>query len=149
MRIQRNDGSGGRRHLPPRLPCQAADAARSPRPPVRPEEEADEYDAEDDGDERPRRRFPVGLVIVLVFAVLVAVGGWKGMQLYGELAGSGDSVMGEAVTVEIAEGANASSIADQLEENGVIQNGWLFKLYARYSGKASNLQPARWNCAPA
>ena len=141
MRIQRNDGSGAgdtsRRdyHAKPQM------QAEVPAPQSRPEEEADEYDAEDDGDERPRRRFPVGLVIVLVFAVLVAVGGWKGMQLYGELAGSGDSVMGEAVTVEIAEGANASSIADQLEENGVIQNGWLFKLYARYSGKASDLQP--------
>ena len=141
MRIQRNDGSGAgdtsRRvyHAKPQMQPEA------PAPQSRPEEEADEYDAEDDGDERPRRRFPVGLVIVLVFAVLVAVGGWKGMQLYGELAGSGDSVMGEAVTVEVAEGANASSIADQLEENGVIQNGWLFKLYARYSGKASNLQP--------
>lgn len=141
MRIQRNDGSGAgdtsRRvyHAKPQMQPEA------PVPQSRPEEEADEYDAEDDGDERPRRRFPVGLVIVLVFAVLVAVGGWKGMQLYGELAGSGDSVMGEAVTVEIAEGANASSIADQLEENGVIQNGWLFKLYARYSGKASDLQP--------
>ena len=141
MRIQRNDGSGAgdtsRRvyHAKPQMQPEA------PAPQSRPEEEADEYDAEDDGDERPRRRFPVGLVIVLVFAVLVAVGGWKGMQLYGELAGSGDSVMGEAVTVEAAEGANASSIADQLEENGVIQNGWLFKLYARYSGKASDLQP--------
>ena len=141
MRIQRNDGSGtgdtSRRvyHAKPQMQPEA------PAPQSRPEEEADEYDAEDDGDERPRRRFPVGLVIVLVFAVLVAVGGWKGMQLYGELAGSGDSVMGEAVTVEVAEGANASSIADQLEENGVIQNGWLFKLYARYSGKASDLQP--------
>ena len=141
MRIQRNDGSGAgdtsRRvyHAKPQMQPEA------PAPQSRPEEEADEYDAEDDGDERPRRRFPVGLVIVLVFAVLVAVGGWKGMQLYGELAGSGDSVMGEAVTVEVAEGANASSIADQLEENGVIQNGWLFKLYARYSGKASDLQP--------
>ena len=141
MRIQRNHGSGAgdtsRRvyHAKPQMQPEA------PAPQSRPEEEADEYDAEDDGDERPRRRFPVGLVIVLVFAVLVAVGGWKGMQLYGELAGSGDSVMGEAVTVEITEGANASSIADQLEENGVIQNGWLFKLYARYSGKASNLQP--------
>ena len=141
MRIQRNDGSGAgdtsRRvyHAKPQMQPEA------PAPQSRPEEEADEYDAEDDGDERPRRRFPVGLVIVLVFAVLVAVGGWKGMQLYGELAGSGDSVMGEAVTVEIAEGTNASSIADQLEENGVIQNGWLFKLYARYSGKASDLQP--------
>ena len=141
MRIQRNDGSGAgdtsRRvyHAKPQMQPEA------PVPQSRPEEEADEYDAEDDGDERPRRRFPVGLVIVLVFAVLVAVGGWKGMQLYGELAGSGDSVMGEAVTVEVAEGANASSIADQLEENGVIQNGWLFKLYARYSGKASDLQP--------
>ena len=141
MRIQRNDGSGAgdtsRRvyHAKPQMQPEV------PAPQSRPEEEADEYDAEDDGDERPRRRFPVGLVIVLVFAVLVAVGGWKGMQLYGELAGSGDSVMGEAVTVEVAEGANASSIADQLEENGVIQNGWLFKLYARYSGKASDLQP--------
>ena len=141
MRIQRNDGSGAgdtsRRvyHAKPQMQPEA------PAPQSRPEEEADEYDAEDDGDERPRRRFPVGLGIVLVFAVLVAVGGWKGMQLYGELAGSGDSVMGEAVTVEVAEGANASSIADQLEENGVIQNGWLFKLYARYSGKASDLQP--------
>ena len=105
MRIQRNDGSGAgdtaRRvyHAKPQMQPEA------PAPQSRPEEEADEYDAEDDGDERPRRRFPVGLVIVLVFAVLVAVGGWKGMQPYGELAGSGDSVMGEAATVEIAEGA--------------------------------------------
>ena len=138
MRIQRNGGDPASRtyHAKPQMQPEAA------APETEPAEEEYDEESEDDEDERPRRRFPIGLVIVLIVAALIAAAGWKGMQLYAEIDGSSTGgVMGDAVSLEIADGANATTIAELLEENGVIENGWLFRLYASYSGKAAGLQP--------
>ena len=138
MRIQRNDGKND-----PNSHTYHARPQMQPRPAPQPEEEPEEeaYE-EDEEEEKPRRRFPIGIVIVLIVAVLIAVAGWKAMQLYAEIDGSSTGgVLGDAVTLEIEDGATATTIAQQLADAGIIQNGWLFRVYASYSGKASNLQP--------
>ncbi|HJD20530.1 MAG TPA: endolytic transglycosylase MltG [Candidatus Gemmiger faecigallinarum] len=139
MRIQRNDGNNdaSRRVYHARPQMQPAEQPVQPEP-----EAADGADEDDEEPEKPRRRFPVGLVIVLLVAVLLGVGGWQVMQLYGEVDGSlTGGVLGDAVTIEIEEGATATQIAGQLAEAGVIQHDWLFRLYAQSSGRASDLQP--------
>ena len=112
-----------------------------PQPDLEPEEpeEYEEYD--DEEEEAPRRRrFPIALIIVVVFLALVVAAGWQVLQLYNEVGGS-TGTLGSEVTVTIEEGANANQIARQLAEAGVVQHEWLFRMYAQYSGKASQLQP--------
>ena len=43
-------------------------------------------------------------------------------------------------TVSIEQGSSVSSIATQLKDAGIIQYDWLFKQYAKYSGKADGIQ---------
>ena len=128
---------------------QAYHAAPAPAPkrPVQPDpdpqdlyedaEGPDEY-AEDDDDEPVRRRFPIGLVVLVVILAIVGIGGWKVFQFYGEVAGNGE--LGPEQTVTIEQGSTVADITNVLKEDGVIQYDWLFKLYAKYSGRASGLQ---------
>lgn len=130
-------------------PRQAYHAAPAPAPkrPVQPDpdpqdlyedaEGPDEY-AEDDDDEPVRRRFPIGLVVLVVILAIVGIGGWKVFQFYGEVAGDGE--LGPEQTVTIEQGSTVADITNVLKEDGVIQYDWLFKLYAKYSGRASGLQ---------
>ena len=46
----------------------------------------EEYD-DDEEDEKPRRRFPFGCLIVLIILALVGFGGYKVSQFYAELDG--------------------------------------------------------------
>ena len=83
-------------------PRQAYHAAPAPAPkrPVQPDpdpqdlyedaEGPDEY-AEDDDDEPVRRRFPIGLVVLVVTLAIVGIGGWKVFQFYGEVAATANS----------------------------------------------------------
>lgn len=121
--------------------------APAPKRPVQPDpdpqdlyedaEGPDEY-AEDDDDEPVRRRFPIGLVVLVVILAIVGIGGWKVFQFYGEVAGNGE--LGPEQTVTIEQGSTVADITNVLKEDGVIQYDWLFKLYAKYSGRASGLQ---------
>lgn len=93
---------------------------------------------EEEEEEEPRRRFPVGLLVVVIILALVGVGAWKTMQFYGELSGAGS--LGEEKTVTIEQGSTVTDITAVLKENGIIEYDWLFRLYAKYSGRASSLQ---------
>ena len=128
---------------------QAYHAAPAPAPkrPVQPDpdpqdlyedaEGPDEY-AEDDDDEPVRRRFPIGLVVLVVILAIVGIGGWKVFQFYGEVAGNGE--LGPEQTVTIEQGSTVADITNVLKEDGVIQYDWLFKQYVKYSGKAGEIQ---------
>ena len=128
---------------------QAYHAAPAPAPkrPVQPDpdpqdlyedaEGPDEY-AEDDDDEPVRRRFPIGLVVLVVILAIVGIGGWKVFQFYGEVAGNGE--LGPEQTVTIEQGSSVADITNVLKEDGVIQYDWLFKQYVKYSGKAGEIQ---------
>ena len=85
-----------------------------------------------------KRRFPVGLLIVVIILALVGVAGWKMMQFYSEVDGHGS--VGQEVTVTVNQGSSVADIASVLKQNNVIKYDWLFKLYTKYSGRASGLQ---------
>ena len=108
-------------------------------------EEPGEEDEEDEED-RPRRRFPFGLLVLVIILALVAFGGWKVMQFYGEVDGRGE--LGEEKTITIEQGTSVAGISQVLKENGIIEYDWLFKLYTKYSGKGNNLQYGDFELRP-
>lgn len=99
----------------------------------------DAYEEEEEGEEEtPRRRFPFGPVIVLLMLALIGFGAFKVYGFYNEL--SGLSERGQEQEFVVEQGSSVAAIASQLKEEGVIEYDWLFKLYAKYSGKASGMQ---------
>lgn len=141
MRIQRNQNGqsanpNGRSTARPA----AQDTVREPAASRPVEEPEQDYEDDEDYEEEPRRRFPIGIVILVLFLALIAAAGWQVFQLYNEVGGRTGS-LGEEVTITIEDGANANQIARQLAEAGIVEHEWLFRAYAQYSGKASGLQP--------
>jgi UPF0755 protein len=78
-----------------------------------------------------RRKVLILLVSILTVLVLVAaaVGFWAHRQLFP----SGTDTANEVV-FDVPTGTSTSSIADQLEKQGVISNAFLFKIYVRWKG---------------
>lgn len=148
MRINRND-SPAANGTPQVQPASATPEAKPQEPqkpapkkePVKARKKAEvaHLDLEEEEEpERPRRHFPVGCLIVLIVAALVAFGAYKAFQFYSEIDGSNE--LGEEQTVTIEQGSSVGTIATQLKEAGIIQYDWLFKEYVKYSGKASGIQ---------
>lgn len=148
MRINRND-SPAANGAPQAQPTPAAQEAKpqmsepkkeaapaKEKPKKKAEKEA--YVAEEEETEHTKRRFPFGCLIVLIVLALVAFGGYKIFQFYGEIDGSNE--LGEEQTVTIEQGSSVGTIATQLKDAGIIQYDWLFKEYVKYSGKAGGIQ---------
>lgn len=148
MRINRND-SPAANGAPQAQPAPAAQEAKPQKP--EPKKEAapakekpkkkagkEAYVAEEEETEHTKRRFPFGCLIVLIVLALVAFGGYKIFQFYGEIDGSNE--LGEEQTVTIEQGSSVGTIATQLKDAGIIQYDWLFKEYVKYSGKAGGIQ---------
>lgn len=76
------------------------------------------------------RRWVVVGVAVLVLGLLTAGLGAAWFQSQLDPAGA----PGDPVTFTVPEGASASSIADLLEEEGVIRNATAFRFYVRFKG---------------
>ncbi|MDX6652640.1 MAG: hypothetical protein QOJ38_1421 [Solirubrobacterales bacterium] len=92
--------------------------------------------AEPTGPKHPRGpRIVLALVVLLIAAFLVL--------LFQPFHGRGSG----SVVVMIPKGANASRVADILDEQGVIANGSLFQLRLRLSGKSSDIQAGRYTLA--
>lgn len=143
MRINRNENSAG--NQPPRpapQPQQKAAPAQQPREkkeePETPRPARKEKPKAKKKERRPRRRVPVGCVILVIFVALLAFGGFQVMRLYDEV--DGGSVLGEEQTITVEQGSSVGAIAAQLKEAGIIQYDWLFKEYVQLSGKASGIQ---------
>ena len=100
--------------------------------------------AEEQVPEPPRRRrarlTPLGKLVVFLLVILIPMGGFAGYVL-NVSGGSGGG--GEEIAVVIARGASASTIATQLENAGVIEAAWVFRLYARFRG-SDNLKPGEY-----
>ena len=150
MRINRNDSTNGAENKAPQVQPAASIPQSDPEPAHKDKREkvhkkkhaADtrkKREQEEPGEEEHAgRRFPFGCLIVLIILALVAFGGYKVMQFYGEI--DGKTSLGEEQTVTIEQGSSVGAIATQLKDAGIIEYDWLFKEYAKYSGKAEGIQ---------
>ena len=143
MRINRNENSAGNQTpRPAPQPQQKAAPAQQPREkkeePETPRPARKEKPKVKKKERRPRRRVPVGCVILVIFVALLAFGGFQVMRLYDEV--DGGSVLGEEQTITVEQGSSVGAIAAQLKEAGIIQYDWLFKEYVQLSGKSSGIQ---------
>ena len=143
MRINRNENSAGnqtprpapqpqQKAAPAQQPWEKKEEPETPRPARKEKPKAKKK------ERRPRRRVPVGCVILVIFVALLAFGGFQVMRLYDEV--DGGSVLGEEQTITVEQGSSVGAIAAQLKEAGIIQYDWLFKEYVQLSGKASGIQ---------
>lgn len=150
MRINRNDSTNGAENKAPQVQPAASIPQSDPEPAHKDKKEkvhkkkhaADtrkKREQEEPGEEEHAgRRFPFGCLVVLIILALVAFGGYKVMQFYGEI--DGKTSLGEEQTVTIEQGSSVGAIATQLKDAGIIEYDWLFKEYAKYSGKAEGIQ---------
>ncbi len=93
---------------------------------------------------RRRRRSPVGPLILLALAL---VGVLYGGYLLANAVFSGDEE-DTAVTVVVEKGDTLSSVADKLEEAGVIGSSTLFKLGVRLEGEDTEIKPGGYRLSP-
>ena len=119
MRINRND-SPAANGAPQAQPTPATQEAKPQKPEPKKEAapakekpkkkaEKEAYVAEEEETEHTKRRFPFGCLIVLIVLALVAFGGYKIFQFYGEIDGSNE--LGEEQTVTIEQGSSVGTIA--------------------------------------
>lgn len=95
-----------------------------------------------EGEPQPPVRRGRGLLkLGIFFLVLVLMLGGFGLYAVSQAKGSSS---GRNVTVEIPQGATASSIAEQLARDEVIKSAWLFKVVTRFRGSASSLKPGEY-----
>ncbi len=76
------------------------------------------------------------LIAVLLLAIGVAVAGY--FFIKSEIAGKDET--GEVVTVSIEQGSGAASIAESLQEAGLVTHATIFRLYVSNVGASSGLQ---------
>lgn len=75
------------------------------------------------------------VMIITIGAVGLALGSW---WAYNRLQPASFAETERYVTIE--DGASAGEAAGTLEENGIIRDGTMFYLYARFRGQASNIK---------
>ena len=147
MRINRSNAAEPARPEPHRPEPQPSAAPRTPPKTPEPPLPEPAYEEEDE-EETPRRGHGclISLVIFVILMALVAFGGLQVFKGYQELSGGGKTGAEQEFVVE--QGSSISAIAVDLKEQGVIEYDWLFKLYAKYSGKASNVQYGTFQLSP-
>ena len=142
MRINRSNAAEPAQPEPRRPEPQPTAAPKTPPQAPAPESEPSfaEYEEEYEEEEQPRRGHGclISLIIFVILMALVAFGGFQVFKGYQELSGGGE--MGAEQEFVVEQGSSISAIAGDLKEQGIIEYDWLFKLYAKYSGKASNVQ---------
>lgn len=90
------------------------------------------------GRKRQKKRSPWRLVLAAA-AILVIAAAAAAVWAMGEINGS-RADQNNTITVSVPQGSNSRAVADQLQENGVIRSGFLFRLYLRQTGQGSSLQ---------
>ncbi|HVL88775.1 MAG TPA: endolytic transglycosylase MltG, partial [Actinomycetota bacterium] len=95
-----------------------------------------------DPERRSRRRR--GLVKLAAF-FLVLFGLLGGTALYVRSVAAGTAGAGAPVKIVVPEGASAGQIAELLAGKDIIDNAWIFKLFARFDGRAGSLKPGEYD----
>ncbi len=84
--------------------------------------------------------------LTLFIVVLLAV---AGLIAWGQHTYKGPGPLAQAICVRVDKGANISTLSRELEKQGAIQYGVVFRLGAEYSGKASQLKFGSYLVKPA
>lgn len=91
------------------------------------------------GPTRSRRRLGRAPRLLLVLLGLTAVLVFGGAYWYANALGGDEG--GEPVTFVVEQGATARSIAEGLEERGIIRSAFAMRLHLRFSGLEGDLKP--------
>ncbi len=76
----------------------------------------------------------------LVFATALVLG-----ALYAFTTDTEDDDADETVTVEVPEGMRAGEVAGLLEDEGVINNAWAFRIAARFDERSGRIRPGTYD----
>ena len=93
---------------------------------------------------RGRRRSPAGAFFLLTLLLISILYG--GYLLAGVVFGGGEEA--EPVTVVVEKGDTLSSVADKLEEAGVVSSSTYFKLKVRLQGEDTEIKPGEYRFMP-
>ncbi|OLN23437.1 hypothetical protein BTO30_05605 [Domibacillus antri] len=97
---------------------------------------------------RKKRRLKRAVLFMLVFFLLIAAGGAAGVYyIWQSAAKPADANNEESVGVSIPLGSSLSSIAQTLEENGIVKDATLFKYYVKYKGEG-DFQAGQYALSP-
>ena len=83
-------------------------------------------------------------VTVFVLLILLGVGGFFGYRYVESALQPVDANSKQYVTVQIPDGANLQQIGDTLENSGLVKQGFIFSLYAKYKNY-SDLKSGYYN----
>lgn len=96
---------------------------------------------------RRKRRSNLGPLLIGLLLVIAVIG-----VIYliytSAVAGGGDGSAQGPVKVTVVQGDTLSSVADKLDEAGVIDNATLFELEARFGGQSTELKPGEYTFQP-
>jgi UPF0755 protein len=83
-------------------------------------------------------------VVVLLLVVLAGIGVWQVERFMSSTV----NVPDDGVTFAIAPGSSFSAVAEKLVEQGILDGATRYKLYARWSGQASQIQAGEYRIEP-
>ncbi|XEC93119.1 endolytic transglycosylase MltG [Paenibacillus tarimensis] len=91
-----------------------------------------------------KSRITIWVVLSLLGVVFITAAGialyiWNGLRPTAE---------GELVRIEIAKGTTPFKVAEQLEEEGIIRNAFIFKYYLRFNNEGSRFQAGVYDMHP-
>ncbi|MCR2804820.1 endolytic transglycosylase MltG [Paenibacillus soyae] len=92
------------------------------------------------------RRWLINLwVAVSLLGIMAIVAGGAGFYVWNSLQ---PTSKGEAKEITITRGMSANSVADLLEENGIIKNGFVFSYYLQLKDEGSRFQAGTYQLSP-
>jgi UPF0755 protein len=86
--------------------------------------------------------------ILIVLIIILAIGGISGFLYVKSALEPVDPSSDESIKVEIPIGSTSTTIADILEENGIIKNGLIFRLYLKLNNEG-DFQAGEYTFTPA
>lgn len=86
---------------------------------------------------KTRKRTRLNIIAVVIIILITAVVVFAGFKIFSDITGFGQK--DNLVEVTIEEGSNSFQIASILEEEGIVENANIFRLYAKKQGFAEKL----------
>lgn len=94
--------------------------------------------------DQPKRTVPKAAVWTVIIVLLLLLGTAGGSVLYVASVLQPVEASSEEVHVTVTKGMNSSQIASLLEKNGLIRDGFIFKLYLKYRNEGQRFQAGEY-----